>query len=63
MIYQIHIGDYLVPSIILLMLVSSFVDHHILDLAYNPFILVILADLPQRIQTEDFKNEQVVDSE
>lgn len=53
MIICVHNGDFLIPSIILLMLISSFVDHHILDLAYNPFILVILAKLPNLIKMEE----------
>jgi len=36
-------GDILLPLLIALIAINSMVAHHLLDLAYNPFILVFLA--------------------
>lgn len=38
-------GSYLIPAIILMVVISSLIDSHMLEITYNPFFLALLANI------------------
>ena len=49
--------DYALTAIILVVTLSCFVEQHLLELSYNPFLLAALANLSMS-KSEDFKVER-----
>lgn len=49
---RIYKKDYLLPLCILLIAVNSMIEQHLLELAYNPFLLCFLAKLPELASEE-----------
>lgn len=49
--------DYALTAIILVVTLSCFVEQHLLELSYNPFLLAVLANLSMS-KSEDFKVER-----
>lgn len=53
---SIHNGEVLLPIIIIFISVNSMIAHHLIDLAYNPFILVFFAEIGKNNENRVLEN-------